>query len=74
MAEICAFSRSLYAVEAVDEAVAAYARLARFEVAVGEHEIRVTIHDPHPKVAGDLVDAFGNHVLFATIVRSRSAA
>ena len=74
MAETLSFSRSLYAPEAVDEAVAAYARLARFEVALAEHEIRVTVADPRAEVAAQLVDAFSNHVLFATIVRSRSAA
>lgn len=60
------FSRSLYAEDAVAEAVSAYGQLARFHVESSEHTVSVAIHSPHPKVP-DLADHFANHVLFATV-------
>lgn len=69
-AAIMDFSRSLYDAAAVQAAVAAYAELARFEVAESDTQVTVSIHEPHPEVA-DLADHFANHVLHESVARAR---
>jgi hypothetical protein len=65
------FSRSLYAAEAVQAAVAAYEELASFELQISAEAIEVTIREPDESVADVLVDEFCNHALHETIVRQR---
>lgn len=73
MAERIRFSRSLYHPEAVSAAVSAYGALARITVdASSPHAVVVEVADPHPDLAGALVDAFCNHVLFETIRHHRA--
>lgn len=74
MAEVVSFSKSLYALEGVEAAARAYSDLARIVVEDGETEVRVTVSDPHPDFADQVLDAFCNHALFETIVRTRGAA
>jgi len=62
-----AFSRDLYAAEAVDEAVRAYAGLARFAVSQGGADVLVEVSEPDPEVADVLLDEFCNHVLNETV-------
>jgi hypothetical protein len=71
MAEQLHFSRSLYAPEAVQTAARTFAKLAMIDVAVGEHEVVVTITDPHPKLAHKLADELANHALHHTIQAAR---
>ncbi len=73
MAEPLRFSRSLYAVEAVQTAARTFAQLATITVAVTEHDITVTLADPHPKLADTLADELANHVLHHTITAERGA-
>ena len=70
MPERIEFSRSLYAPEAVREAIAAYAGLGRFSFEETEGELSVLIEDPHPDIQ-DLADHFANHALYATITMRR---
>jgi hypothetical protein len=67
------FSRSVYAVSAVEAAVAAWAQLGRFAVEAGPHTIHVVIEGAHPGVP-DLLDHFANHALFLSIQEARRAA
>jgi len=70
--ERISFSRSLYRSDAVTAVAGVYAELATFAVdASAEHEVVVTITDPHPSLADELADAFSNHVLFESIRRFR---
>ncbi len=67
------FHRSLYPVDAVQSAVAAYAELATFAVDVGHDRTTVTITDVDADFADqadEFADSFCNHALFETI-RSR---
>jgi hypothetical protein len=73
MTERIVFSRWLYLPEAVRAAADQYASVARISVEVGPDEVVATIAEADPEVAGELPDAFSNHVLFETIVRSRRA-
>lgn len=72
MPERLTFSRSLYRPDAVEATVAAYAQLATIGVETEDHAIVVTVSDPHPALAGELVDAMCNHILFETIRRYRA--
>ena len=74
MSEQLSFSRSLYRVEAVQGAVAAYEGLATFTVAEEADDIVVTIAEPDPDVADVIQDEFSNHVLFGTVVAVRNEA
>ena len=73
MAEVIRFHRSLYDAEAIQEAAAAYDRLATIELHVAEYDVRAHISDIDGRVKDRLVDAFCNHALFATIARHRAA-
>ena len=62
------FSRSLYRIDGIEAAAAAYAELARITVTPGESEIVVDFAEPHPELpAEQLVDSFCNHALFETV-------
>ena len=71
-ARVLAFSRSLYRVDAVEAAAAAYAGCARVEVTLNGSDVTATFEDPDPELGEDLFDAFANHALFETIVRARA--
>ncbi len=71
MADEIRFSRSLYSVEAVDAAVAAYAGLATFEVRQEGDDIAVSVTGIDARVVDRLVDAFCNHALFETVRLAR---
>lgn len=64
-------STSLYSVEAVNLAVAAYRECAVFLVDVQEDNICIAISDIHPSLQDVLLDAFCNHVLNETILLRR---
>lgn len=72
MAEVVHFARDLYSPAGVRAAVDAFGELARFEVAVEDKEIVVSIDEPDPDVADLLVDEFLNHALHETIARHRA--
>ena len=68
------FSRSLYRVDGIESAAAAYAELATITVTAGESEIVVDFTETHADFSADqLLDAFSNHALFETIRRYRDA-
>lgn len=71
MAESLKFARSLYAPEAVDEAVAAFSELAKLTVQRHDSETEIVVSDPDPEVADVLLDEIANHVLYQTIARHR---
>ena len=68
------FSRSLYRLDSIEAAAAAYAQLATINITPGDSEIVVDLVEPHPDIpADDLVDAFCNHALFETVRMHRDA-
>ncbi len=71
MADSLRFSRSLYTVDAVQTAARTFEQLATVTVEVGDHDVVVTLADPHPKLAHKLADELANHALHHTIVASR---
>ena len=72
MSERLSFSRSLYRADAIAATIQAYAGLATLSVDdTSDHELVVTVTDPHPSQAGELVDAMCNHILFTTLRRQR---
>jgi hypothetical protein len=73
MAERLAFSRSLYAIEAVEAAVKSFEHLAKLEVelSAGGSEISVAMTDADPDVADVLLDELANHALIGTVIRTR---
>jgi len=68
------FHRSLYDVDAVRAAVVAFADLAKLSLVESEHEVLLSIEQPHPQVAAMLADEIGNYALAETIARSRDTA
>ena len=74
LSESVSFSRSVYRVEAVRNAIAAYEGLATFTVAEESDDVHVTIAEPDPDVADVIKDEFSNHVLFGTVVAIRNEA
>ena len=73
MSDVIRFSRSLYAPEAVEAAVAAYSDFATIELATGSDDIVARVTEIDEEEAEEILDAFCNHVLFETIVRARGA-
>ncbi len=73
MAETLRFSRSLYAAEAVQTAARTFEGLAQIKVEIGDHDVVVTLTDPHPKLAHKLADELANHALHHTILAERGA-
>ncbi len=68
------FSRSLYRLDAVERAAGAFAALGRFEVSADGADIRVTLDDLHPKLAGrreQILDEFRNRALYDTVLAAR---
>lgn len=65
------FSRSLYRVDAVEAAAAAYGPVAPVVVTVAGSDIVATFEPPLPDI-DDLLDAFANHALYETVVRERA--
>lgn len=72
MPERLTFSRSLYRPDAIEATAAAYAQLATIAIETEENAIVVTVSDPHPALASELVDAMCNHILFETVRRHRA--
>lgn len=69
------FSRSLYQLDAVEQAAEAFAALGRFAVDVDGQDIRVTVSELHPKLADRLepiVDEFRNRALYGTVLAARA--
>jgi hypothetical protein len=67
-----AFHRSLYLPDAVKAAIEVYEPYAeRIAVEEGAVETIVTLHGFNPAYGDAIGDAFANHALFETIVRSR---
>jgi len=66
------FHRSLYAPEAVDEAVRAFADLAKLTVLHNPNDTLVVIDEPSADVAGVLADELANFALAETVARSRT--
>lgn len=73
MADHLLFSRSLYAVGAVEAAAQAFGHLAKLEIRRHENETELVVSEPDPEVAEVLLDEIANHVLFATITRHRGS-
>jgi len=73
MAEQLRFSRSLYSAEAVQTAARTFEKLAQITVDITEHDVTVTLTDPHPKLAHKLADELANHALHHTITAERGA-
>lgn len=70
MTERIAFSRTLYAVEAVQAAVKTFEHLAKLELSVGSDELSLTMTDADPDVADVLLDELANHALVGTVIRA----
>ena len=71
MAERLLFSRSLYAVEAVEASAAAFGHLAKLEVRRHENETELVVSEPDPEVAEVILDEIANYALHATITQRR---
>jgi len=67
------FSRSLYRLDAVEQAAAAFAACGNFDVRSDGEDIVVELSNLHPKLADKVVDEFRNHALYATILADRGA-
>jgi len=65
------FDRALYLPEAVQAAVEAYKAYCTIDVDTSPTEITVHLRGYDPGYGADFGDAFANHVLFETVVRSR---
>lgn len=65
------FHRSLYALEAIDEAVKAFADLAKIEVVRNADDVLVVIDAAHASVIGVIADELANYALSETVARSR---
>jgi hypothetical protein len=65
------FHRSLYAVEAIDEAVRAFSDLAKLSVVTNPEDVLVVIEHAHPSVQGVIADELANFALSETVARSR---
>ena len=70
-AESLIFDRSLYLVEAVQAAADAYSGHARIELTNEPQQTMVSIAVENAAYKEIIIDAFCNHVLFETVVRSR---
>lgn len=68
------FHRSLYAPEAVEQAVRAFADLATIEVRTNPEHTLVVIANARPEVAAVLADELANYALVEAIARSREGA
>jgi hypothetical protein len=73
MAERVTFERSLYLPEAVEAAAAAYAGLARVELATEPEAIVATVEAAAGEDGPHVVHGFCNHALYETITRRRQA-
>lgn len=71
MAEKLAFSRTLYAVEALEAAVKSFEHLAKLELSVEGDAIHLSMSEADPDVADVLLDELANHALVGTVIRTR---
>ncbi len=67
------FARSLYLQAAVAASAAAYAEVARIEVAEEGEDYVAVFHADEPLDA-DVIDSFANHVLAETVARRTEAS
>jgi len=65
------FHRSLYAPEAVEEAVRAFGDLAKLSVLTNPEDVLVVIEHVHPSVQDVIADELANFALSETVARSR---
>jgi hypothetical protein len=65
------FHRSLYAPEAVEEAVRAFADLATLTVMTHPEDVLVVIEHAHASVSNVIADELANFALSETVARSR---
>ena len=65
------FHRSIYSTEAIDEAVKAFADLAKIEVVRNADDVLVVIDHAHPSVTNVIADELANYALSETVARSR---
>jgi hypothetical protein len=68
------FHRSLYAPEAVDEAVRAFADLATLTVTKNPQDTLVVIEHAHASVADVIADELANFALSEAVARSREVS
>ncbi len=73
MPEILRLSHSLYAPDAISEAVEAFASIATLELTREASETRVEVSWTDPEIP-DLLDHFCNHILHHSIVASRQGS
>lgn len=66
------FHRSIYAREAVQEAVKAFADLATIRLVENPEDFLVHIEQPRPNVAAILADELANYALAETVARTRT--
>lgn len=66
-----AFHRSLYLPEAVNAAAAAYGSHANIQVTDSPTDVIVELSGYDARYGETIVDAFCNHVLFESVVRTR---
>jgi len=67
------FHRSLYATEAIDEAVRAFADLATLKVLSNAEDVIVVIEHAHESVRDVIADELANFALSETVARTREA-
>jgi len=67
------FHRSLYAPEAIEEAVRAFADLATLKVLANPEDTLVVIEHVHESVRDVIADELANFALSETVARSREA-
>lgn len=74
MAERIVFDRSLYLLEAVEAAAAAYGEHARIALSPSDDAVVAVISEVVDHDEREVVNAFCNHVLHETIARVRQSA
>jgi len=70
--ELVRFHRSIYAREAVEEAVKAFADLATIRLIDNPDDFLVSIEQPRANVAAVLADELANFALAETVARTRT--
>lgn len=68
------FHRSLYAPEAIEEAVRAFADLAKLTIVHNPEDTLVLIEQAQPSVIGVIADELANFALAETVARSREVS
>ncbi len=74
MAEKVFFDKSLYSLDAVEAAAAAYAEHAKIAVTAAQDSVEAVISDSGEYDLATIAHAFSNHVLHETIALRRRTA